>query len=70
MFGVRTTGKTLAQFYRHHNVTYKCTKKAYRKAIANRSELEEERIQFSVVLANLIEQDKPLIYLDESSFIN
>ena len=70
MWDIRTTGKTLAKFYRENDIRFKSTKQAYKRAIENRDELEEERREFAVTLGNVLHQNRPIIYLDESSFIN
>ena len=70
LFHITTSPKTLGQFYREHHVQYKTTKQCYRRAIDDREELEEERLQYSVLLGNVLTQGRAVIYIDQSSFHN
>ena len=69
LFGVTIKSpNTLRRFYLAHDVRYQAAKKAFYMTDSKRAIIEEDRRSFGSLLANLVVDRAPLIYMDESSF--
>ena len=67
-FGVRISPTHLRRFYREHGVKYQTGKTCFKAALTFRDDLEARRRTFALLLANIVAQRKPIIYVDETSF--
>ena len=63
--GVKITHTALRNFYCTHNVRYRSVSFTYQQAMKKSRALV---LHFSLTLARLISDDKPIVYFDESSF--
>ena len=61
---------TLRRFYQHHSVRFRTARQAYKIAMNKREELDVERKEFALLLANILAKELPLIYVDETTFNN
>jgi len=58
----------LWEFYRANGIAWKTGKAIYRKEKSLEKTLQKERFVFARILAKLIEEKVPLIYMDETTF--
>ena len=58
----------LWEFYRANDIAWKTGKAIYRKEKSLEKTLQKERLVFSRIIAKLIEEKVPLIYMDETTF--
>lgn len=58
----------MRRFYKLNNVRYQSGKQCYKAAITRRPELEARRLQMAKVLAKLVTLNRPIIYVDETTF--
>ena len=65
---VKMSHDTLWKFYVENRVAYRTGKAVFRAAMAQYPVLQRKRKAFSNLLANLILQDWPLVWMDETSF--
>ena len=65
-WNVSLAANSLFHFYKEHNVAWAAAKTVYRKAIETRAELDPRRLKIAALLANMIADGKPLVYMDES----
>ena len=63
---VKISTFTLHRFYRESGVAYTTAKAVYRKALATKPELDERRLKIAALLATMVTNNTPLIYMDES----
>ena len=59
---------TLQRYYKENKVAYRSPKTVYKQAMQQRHHLDSERRQFAQIIATIIATNKPLIYIDETSF--
>ena len=69
-FGESVPPTTLRKFYLASGVRYTSSKKVYEQAMTNRQSLDRDRRAFARLLSLIIVRDKPLVYLDETSFVS
>lgn len=67
VLGIQTSYSTLRRFYKSNRITFQTAKQVYRNYLVQQPQLDVQRRQFAVILANLIKKKTPLIYQDETT---
>ena len=58
----------MQRFYLYHGIKFRSAKKVYEQTMMNSDVKHEERIEYARILGNIIAQDRPIIYVDETTF--
>ena len=57
-------------FYKANKIKFRCTKKAWRQSTLETATLEQKRASFAIRMAQLLQDGRQIVYLDESSINN
>lgn len=67
-WGLNISHQTLWEFYKHNDVKFSTGTAIYRKEKTRSAEIKGKRIAFAQLIANLMKQNKPVIFQDETTF--
>ena len=68
VFGLKVSPNHLREFYKTNGVRYLGAKVKYKVVTRNKAQYDTRRLDFAVLLSNVIVHKKPLIYMDETSY--
>ena len=67
-WNLKISNHTLWQFYLQNNIRLRTGMAVYRQEMRRTAEIVEKRNVFAKLLASLVAANKPIIYVDETTF--